>query len=133
MRISLLIKFINAHTALLYVHPDDEYALINERQFGKARCGIYATLRMMRAFTSLNQDTNREELKTAIERGEIERYLNLVKAKRATAILFHVNIARHKGGDDIEVQQSSDVDIGFMTMTELITRATKETAYRQGA
>ncbi|HHU43482.1 MAG: class I mannose-6-phosphate isomerase [Bacillota bacterium] len=109
----LLIKFINAHTALsIQVHPDDEYALINERQFGKSEMWYICDAKDDASiYLGLNQDTNREELKTAIERGEIERYLNLVKVKKGDCYFVPCGTLHAiRGGVTIlEVQQSSDV------------------------
>lgn len=109
----LLIKFIDAHDRLsIQVHPDDATARLRYKQpFGKTECwyiadaGSNGTLGI-----GLKKEVSRDELRDAVETGEIENLLNTFSVITGEVYFLPAGTI-HAILDDIviyEVQQNSD-------------------------
>ena len=109
----ILIKLIDAKDNLsVQVHPDDEYAMKNEGQYGKTEawyildCDEGAEL-----IYGLSRKMTKQELKDAIENGTILDGLNRVKVKKGDIFLIQSGTV-HAIGKGIllaEIQQNSNV------------------------
>lgn len=108
----ILIKFIDAKEALsVQVHPDDEYALCMENQYGKNEmwyivdCDEDAFL-----YCGFNRDVSREEVAERIRQNTILEVLNKVPVKRGDAIFVPAGTVHAIGAGILicEIQQSSD-------------------------
>lgn len=108
----ILIKFIDARDSLsVQVHPDDEYALEKENEYGKNEMwyvvdceegsGIYC---------GFNRDVSREEVKERIEQNTILEVLNWIPAKKGDVFFIKAGTvhAIGKGMLICEIQQSSN-------------------------
>ncbi len=108
----LLIKLIDAKNKLsVQVHPDDEYALENEDEFGKTEmwyivdCDPDAKL-----IYGLNKEVEQEELNQKIENDTITDICNFVPVKKGD-VFFIPSGTLHAIGDGIliaEIQQNSN-------------------------
>ncbi|HHT83561.1 MAG: type I phosphomannose isomerase catalytic subunit [Christensenellales bacterium] len=112
----VLIKLIDADQTLsIQVHPDDEYALKNEGQYGKTEmwyiCDVCGDGGGGEIYLGLNTDIDKEDLKKAIIDGSVEKYLNKIKVKPGEYYLVPAGTlhAIRGGLTLLEVQQSSDV------------------------
>ncbi len=108
----ILIKFIDAKEQLsVQIHPDDEYALHNEKQLGKNEmwyimdCDDEAYV-----YLGLNKELRREEVKKRIENKEIQKDLNKVRVKQGDVIFVESGTihAIGKGIMICEIQQNSN-------------------------
>lgn len=108
----LLIKFIDARDSLsVQVHPDDDYALENENEYGKNEmwyvvdceegAGIYC---------GFNREVSREEVAKRIADNTILEVLNWIPAKKGDVFFIKAGTvhAIGKGMLICEIQQSSN-------------------------
>lgn len=108
----ILIKLIDAKDKLsVQVHPDDEYALSCENQYGKNEmwyvldceegAGIYC---------GFNRDVTREEVKRRIENNTILEVLNWIPAKKGDVFFIKAGTVHAIGAGMMicEIQQSSN-------------------------
>ncbi len=108
-----LIKFIDTSDFLsVQVHPSDEYALINEGQYGKTEvwyiidaqkdCGIYF---------GLKDSLSKKELLSMAADGSIEEHLEFIKVKKGECYFVKPGTihAIGKGVTLAEVQQNSNL------------------------
>ena len=82
-----MIKFIDAKSDLsVQVHPTDEYAKEHENgQLGKTELWyVLDALKDAQLVYGLNQNINVKILKSAIENGDIMKYLQKVSVKKMT-------------------------------------------------
>ncbi len=109
----VLIKLIDARESLsVQVHPDDEYALVREGQYGKtemwyvADCEEGAFL-----YYGLAEKTEKEELKRRIEEETLPEILNKVPVRRGDVLFIEAGTihAIGKGIVIAEIQQNSNV------------------------
>lgn len=109
----ILIKLIDAKDNLsIQVHPSDEYALKNEKQYGKTEawyiidCDEGAEL-----IYGLSRDMTRQELKDSIENGTLLDNVNRVKVKKGDLFFIPSGTVHAicKGILLAEVQQNSNV------------------------
>ncbi len=108
----ILIKFIDAKQALsIQVHPDDEYALRVEKEFGKNEmwyildCEPNAFL-----YYGVNQTISKEEFKERIENDTVLEVLNKVEVKKGDCFFIQAGTI-HAIGEGImicEIQQNSN-------------------------
>lgn len=109
----ILIKFIDAKNNLsIQVHPDDDYALKKENQFGKtemwyiidAKKGAYL-------YYGLNKNVTTEELKRHIENNTLLDILNKVYVKKGDVFFIEAGTIHAICSDILiaEIQQSSNV------------------------
>lgn len=108
----VLIKFIDARNPLsIQVHPDDDYALMYEDEYGKNEmwyildceegAGIYC---------GFKQDTSASEVKERIENNTILDILNWIPVKKGDVYFIKAGTVHAIGGGIMicEIQQSSD-------------------------
>ena len=109
----ILVKFIDAKKNLsIQVHPNDEYALKNENQYGKTEMW-YVIDAKEGAFLyyGLNKDVTDKELKEHIEKNTLLEILNKVFVKKGDVFFIEAGTI-HAIGEGIlmaEIQQSSNV------------------------
>ena len=108
----ILIKFIDAKEALsVQVHPDDDYALSMENQYGKNEmwyimdCDEGAFL-----YCGFNRDVTREEVEARIQNNTILEVLNKVPVKKGDVFFVPAGTVHAIGAGILicEIQQSSD-------------------------
>ena len=108
----ILIKFIDADKDLsVQVHPDDEYALTNENEYGKNEmwyvidsepgAGLYVGFR---------QDVSREEVAERVKNGTILEVLNFYPTKSGDVFFIPAGTVHAIGAGNLicEIQQSSN-------------------------
>ena len=109
----LLIKLIDAKQDLsVQVHPSDEYALKNERSYGKSEmwhilsCDAHAGI-----YIGLKENSSKEEIEKHLKEGTILETLNFVEVKPGDTYLINPGTihAIGKGVRLIEIQQNSDL------------------------
>lgn len=108
----IMIKFIDAKQALsIQVHPDDEYALKYEGEFGKNEFW-YVLEAEPDAFLyyGVNQDMTREEFKEYIDKGVICDYLKKVEVKKGDCFYIETGTIHAIGAGIViaEIQQCSN-------------------------
>ena len=111
-RFPILIKFIDATNSLsIQIHPEDDYAFVNEDEFGKNEvwyvldCEKDAYL-----YLGLNQDSSEEEIQQKVQDKTITEVLNKVYVKPGD-VLFVPAGTIHAIGKGIlicEIQQNSN-------------------------
>lgn len=111
-RFPILIKFIDAKDSLsIQVHPDDDYALINEQEYGKNEmwyivdCEEGAGL-----YCGFNRDMSKDEVEQRIQENTILEVLNWVPVKKGDVFFIPAGTV-HAIGKGIlicEIQQSSN-------------------------
>lgn len=108
----ILIKFIDSKQSLsIQVHPDDEYALRVENDFGKTEmwlildCEPDATL-----YYGVKEEISKEEFKARIEQNTILEVLNEVPVKKGDVFFIEAGTihAIKEGIVILEIQQSSN-------------------------
>ncbi len=111
-RFPLLIKFIDAKKDLsIQIHPDDDYAFINEGEFGKnevwyvmdAEPGAYL-------YCGLKEKTTVDELKTCLKDNTVTKLLNRVEVKKGDVVFIPTGTIHAIGAGVFicEIQQSSN-------------------------
>ena len=109
----LLIKLIDAKENLsVQVHPSDEYALKNEKSFGKSEMWhIISADENSGLYVGLNKDYTKEEIKEALNKGTILDCLNFYKVKPGETYVINPGTihAIGKGVRLIEIQQNSNL------------------------
>ncbi|EGO61990.1 type I phosphomannose isomerase catalytic subunit, partial [Acetonema longum] len=109
----LLVKVINSREKLsVQVHPDDDYALLVEKQLGKEEIWYVIDAQPGATLTlGVKDNCTKPELAAALAEGRIEEKLNQVAVKKGD--VYHIPCGMiHAIGPGIvllEVQQSSDV------------------------
>ena len=109
----ILIKFIDANEDLsVQVHPDDDFALKNEGQYGKtemwyvADCDEGAYL-----FYGVNKVVSRDEFIDRIEKGTLTEVLNKVSVKKGDSFFIQPGTIHSIGKGIViaEIQQNSNL------------------------
>ena len=111
-RFPVLIKFIDAKQALsIQIHPDDEYALENENEYGKneiwyvldAEPGAYL-------YCGLSRDSSREEIEERIKNNTITEILNRIDVKKGDVVMVKAGTIHAIGAGIFicEIQQNSN-------------------------
>lgn len=110
----ILIKLIDARESLsLQVHPNDEYAYQNENgERGKTE--MWYVLDSNPGSTLIygfSHNTDEAMLRSAIEKGTLERHLNKVKAEKDDVFLVHAGTVHSLGAGLLvaEIQESSNL------------------------
>ena len=108
----ILIKFIDAKEALsIQVHPDDEYSLKNNGEYGKTEmwyildCDEDSYL-----YYGFKEEISKEKFKKSIEENTLLNYLNKVKVNKGDSFFINAGTvhAIGKGIVICEVQQNSN-------------------------
>lgn len=111
-RFPILIKFIDAKQALsIQIHPDDEYALDNEGEYGKNEmwyvvdCEPGAYL-----YCGLSKNVDREEIERRIADNTITEILNKIEVKKGDVVMVKAGTIHAIGAGIIicEIQQNSN-------------------------
>lgn len=108
----IMIKFIDAKQALsIQIHPDDEYALKYEGEFGKnefwyvldAEPGAFL-------YYGVNEEMTKAKFKERIENGTICDYLKKVEVKKGDCFLINAGTIHAIGAGTViaEIQQCSN-------------------------
>jgi len=109
----ILIKLIDAKENLsVQVHPSDDYALKNENSFGKSEMWhIISADKDSGLYVGLNKNCSKEEIKQALENGNILDYLNFFPVKPGDTFIIDPGTihAIGKGVRLIEIQQNSNL------------------------
>ena len=109
----LMIKFIDAKKNLsVQVHPEDEYALRVESQYGKnemwhvIECDDNSYL-----YCGLKEDISKEQLKKALNDGTILEFLNKIPVQKGDTFFIEAGTIHAIGAGNLicEIQQNSDV------------------------
>ena len=109
----ILIKLIDAKENLsVQVHPSDDYALKNENSFGKSEMWhIISADEGSGLYVGLNKKCSKQEIKEALEKGNILDYLNFFPVKAGDTFVIDPGTihAIGKGVRLIEIQQNSNL------------------------
>ena len=109
----ILIKLIDAKENLsVQVHPSDDYALKNENSFGKSEMWhIISADKDSGLYVGLKKKCSKEEIKLALENGNILDYLNFFPVKPGDTFVINPGTihAIGKGVRLIEIQQNSNL------------------------
>lgn len=110
----ILIKFIDAQKDLsVQVHPNDEYALVNENgQLGKSEMWyVLDATKSAKIVYGLNHTIRENDLKASIIDGSIEKYLQKVPVKRDDAFFIPAGTIHAIGSGSLvaEIQQNSNL------------------------
>ena len=111
-RFPILIKFIDAKQALsIQIHPDDEYALENENEYGKnemwyvvdSEPGSYL-------YCGLSRDASKEEILERINNNTITDILNKIEVKAGDVVMVKAGTIHAIGAGVFicEIQQNSN-------------------------
>ena len=108
----LLIKMIDAQDDLsVQVHPDDDYAMANESQYGKNEMWyVIDSKEGSGLYVGFNRDVSEDEVRSAIEDGTVTDLLNFVPTHKGDVFFIPAGTvhAIGKGNLILEVQQSSN-------------------------
>lgn len=108
----LLIKMIDAADDLsVQVHPDDEYAMAKESQYGKNEMWyVIDSSEGAGLYVGFKKDVSEEEVRNAIEDGTVTDLLNFVPTHKGDVFFIPAGTvhAIGKGNLILEVQQSSN-------------------------
>lgn len=109
----LLVKFIDARDDLsVQVHPDDDYALENEGQYGKNEMWyIIDAAEGAGLYIGFKRDVTQEEVRSAVADGTMSELLNFYPTKPGDLFMIPAGTVHAIGGGNLicEVQQSSDL------------------------
>lgn len=111
--IPILIKFIDAKEALsIQVHPNNEYALKNENDFGKTEMWyVVEAEKDAKLIYGFNQDISKEDFEKAIKENTLSQYINEIDVQVGDTF-FITPGTMHAIGKGIliaEIQQRSNV------------------------
>lgn len=111
-RFPLLIKFIDAQDKLsLQVHPEDDYAIINENDLGKTEMWyVVEAKENAQIIYGTKKNITKEEFKNALINRKLENLLNFVPVKKGDSIFIPSGTV-HAILDGIviaEIQQNSN-------------------------
>ena len=108
----LLVKLINSKDNLsVQVHPDDEYARVNENSFGKTEAWYVVDAKEGAELIVGTNGCTKEEFTAAIKSNTVEDCLNRIKVKKGDAFLINSGLVHAIGAGLIiaEIQQNSDI------------------------
>ena len=110
----ILVKLIDAHRNLsIQVHPDDEYAKVNENgSLGKTEMWYVIDAEPGASLIyGFNQDVSRKQVREAVEKGTIEKFLNHVPVKKGDVFFIEPGTVHSigKGCVIAEIQESSNL------------------------
>lgn len=108
----LLVKLINSKDNLsVQVHPDDEYARVNENSFGKTEAWYVVDAKEDAELIVGTNGCTKEEFIAAIENNTVEHCLNRIKVKKGDGFLINSGLVHAIGAGLIiaEIQQNSDI------------------------
>lgn len=108
----ILVKFIDAKGNLsIQVHPDDDYALENENQYGKNEMWYVVDSKPGSGlYVGFNRDVSREEIRARVENNTITEVLNFFPTKPGDIFFIPAGTVHAicEGNLICEIQQSSN-------------------------
>lgn len=108
----VLIKFIDAKDSLsIQVHPDDEYALKNEGEYGKTEMWYIADCEKdAYLYYGFKKEISKDEFKKRIEENTLLEVLNKVNVKKGDVFFINSGTVHAIGPGNLicEVQQNSN-------------------------
>lgn len=108
----ILIKFIDAKNALsIQIHPDDDYAYINENEFGKNEMWyVMDAAEDSFLYCGLNREVSQEEIERRIADGTITEVLNELRVKTGDVVFVPAGTIHAIGAGILvcEIQQNSN-------------------------
>lgn len=108
----LLIKFIDARDDLsIQVHPDDDYALKRENQYGKNEMWYVVDAEPGAGlYVGFNRDVSREEVRSRVKDGTLLEVLNFYPTKPGDVFFIPAGTVHAIGAGNLicEIQQSSN-------------------------
>lgn len=111
-RFPLLVKFIDANENLsVQVHPNDEYALVHENEYGKNEMWYVIDAKPGAGlYVGFNRDVSKEEVKHCIEDKKILELLNFYPTKPGDVYFIPAGTVHAIGSGNLicEIQQSSN-------------------------
>ncbi|MCR5099146.1 MAG: cupin domain-containing protein [Lachnospiraceae bacterium] len=111
-RFPLLVKFIDAKNKLsIQIHPDDDYAFVNEGEFGKNEVWYVMDVEPgAYLYCGLRERATAEELKKRLADNSVTELLNRVEVKKGDVIFIPTGTIHAIGAGVFicEIQQSSD-------------------------
>ena len=109
----ILIKFIDARLDLsVQVHPDDDYARLNENSLGKTEMWYVLSARIgSQLVYGFNHDMTQERVRTTALNGTIGKYLNHVKVHKGDVFFIEPGTVHAIGAGCLvaEIQESSNL------------------------
>ena len=123
----LLIKLLDASDDLsIQVHPDDEYALEHEGEYGKNECWYVVQAEPGAKIVYGHTAMTPEEFAEKIDNEAWSKLFTEVPVKPGTSSMFQSGTIHAIGGGIVilETQQNSDTTYRVMTTTVLTTLAT---------
>lgn len=108
----LLIKLIDANKRLsVQVHPDNEYAIKNEKQLGKTEAWYILEAQKGTQIILGTKDCDKETFKKAIINNRLEEYLNKVEIQKGQFFFIDSGLVHSICGGALilEIQQNSDI------------------------
>ncbi len=111
-RFPVLIKFIDAKQALsIQIHPDDEYALENEGEYGKNEMWYVIDCEPdSYLYCGLSKDVSKEEINERIKNNTITEVLNKIDVKPGDVVMVKAGTIHAIGAGILicEIQQNSN-------------------------
>ena len=111
-RFPILIKFIDARQDLsIQIHPDDEYALENENEFGKNEMWYIVDCEPESyIYCGLSHEVSKEEIRKRIENNTITDVLNKVLVQKGDCVMVQAGTIHAIGAGILicEIQQNSN-------------------------
>ena len=111
-RFPVLIKFIDAKQALsIQIHPDDEYALENEGEYGKHEMWYVIDCEPdSYLYCGLSKDVSKEEIDERIKNNTITEVLNKIDVKPGDVVMVKAGTIHAIGAGILicEIQQNSN-------------------------
>lgn len=111
-RFPILVKLLDAHMDLsIQVHPDDEYALVHEQEYGKNELWyILEAEENAAVYRGFSRDVSKEEVRRRIEDGTLQEVLARVPVKPGDALFIPAGTVHAIKGGVVacEIQQNSD-------------------------
>lgn len=111
-RFPILVKFLDAHMDLsIQVHPDDEYALVHEQEYGKNEFWYILEAKENAAvYRGFTHSISKEEVRRRVADGTLPEVLERVPVKAGDAVFIPAGTvhAIQSGVVVCEIQQNSD-------------------------
>ncbi|HCQ88870.1 MAG TPA: mannose-6-phosphate isomerase, partial [Clostridium sp.] len=95
----------------IQVHPNNEYARAVENENGKSELWYILKAEEGSNIILGNRACSKEEFKSGVISGDLEKYLNIIKVKEGEAYYVNAGLLHAIGNGIVlvEIQQSSDV------------------------
>ncbi|SEO86593.1 type I phosphomannose isomerase catalytic subunit [Propionispora vibrioides] len=136
-KLPILIKFIDAKDTLsIQVHPDNAYARANEGDSGKTEMWVILEHEPGAClYVGVNQMVTKEELRTAIQRGEIDTVLRKLPVHKGDVFFIPAGKihAIGKGIVICEIQQCSNITYRLYDFDRLDVNGNKRSLHLQKA